>query len=78
MSLVAVAEADYVTVPLDMEDPAEDLTTEQRDKFLRDLEENMREAAKKFDFEKAAQIRDRIKTLKAGASYDDIGSRRSG
>jgi excinuclease UvrABC nuclease subunit len=30
------------------------------------LEERMREAARKFEFEKAAQLRDRVKGLKMG------------
>ena len=35
MSLVAVAEGDYVTVPLEPEDePAVDLTPEQRDRLI--------------------------------------------
>jgi len=64
MSLVRIAEADYVTVPLEPEDPVEEMTPEQRERFMKDLEESMREAAKKFDFKKAAEIRDRIKALK--------------
>jgi excinuclease ABC subunit B len=67
MSLVAVAEADYVTVPMEKEDPVEEMTQEQRDQFITELEERMRESAKKFEFEKAAQLRDRIKALKAAA-----------
>jgi excinuclease ABC subunit B len=65
MSLVAIAEGDYVTVPLEPEEPEEELTPEQRDKFLAELEQQMREAAKKFEFEKAAELRDRIKSLKS-------------
>ena len=53
-----------LTVPLEPEDPAEEMTPEQRDKFIGELEEKMREAAKKFEFEQAAQLRDRIKMLK--------------
>jgi excinuclease ABC subunit B len=34
-------------------------------RYITELEEKMREAAKKFEFEKAAQMRDRIKALKA-------------
>jgi excinuclease ABC subunit B len=64
MSLVAIAEADYVTIPVEPEDPVEELSPEQRQQFIQQLEERMRDAAKKFDFEKAAQIRDRIKGLK--------------
>ena len=64
MSLVAVAEGDYVTVPLETDEEVESLTPQQRDVFLGELEERMREAARKFEFEKAAQLRDRLKALK--------------
>ena len=37
---------------------------EQRAKFIDELEERMREAARKFEFEKAAQLRDRVKELR--------------
>ena len=63
MSLVATAEADYVTVPLDI--PEEEIATlEQRDALVAELEARMREAARNFEFEKAAQLRDRIRALK--------------
>jgi excinuclease ABC subunit B len=65
MSLVAIAEADYVTVPLESDDEVEQMTPEQRSHFLGELEGRMREAARKFEFEKAAQIRDKIKALRA-------------
>jgi excinuclease ABC subunit B len=65
MSLVAVAEGDYVTVPLESDEEVEALTPEQRFKFIGELEERMRDAARKFEFEKAAQLRDRVKMLKA-------------
>ena len=68
MSLVAVAEGDYVTVDLEADQDVESLTPEQKEKFLADLEEQMREAARKFEFEKAAQLRDRLKSLKAVAA----------
>ncbi|HYW42247.1 MAG TPA: excinuclease ABC subunit UvrB [Bryobacteraceae bacterium] len=68
MSLVAVAEGDYVTVPLEAEEDIDTLTPEQRDRFIGQLEEQMREAARKFEFEKAAQLRDRVKALKIGAA----------
>jgi excinuclease ABC subunit B len=66
MSLVAIAEADYVTVPVDTDEPLEELSPERRESYLAELEEKMREAARKFEFEKAAQIRDRIKAIKVG------------
>jgi excinuclease ABC subunit B len=43
----------------------EGLTPEQRLHFIGELEERMREAARKFEFEQAAQLRDRVKALKA-------------
>jgi len=66
MSLVAVAEGDYVTVPLEADEEVENLTPEQRERFIGELEEKMREAARKFEFEKAAQLRDRVKELRMG------------
>jgi excinuclease ABC subunit B len=39
-------------------------TQEELDKYIAKLEEQMREAAKKFDFEKAAKLRDMIKDLR--------------
>ncbi len=64
MSLVAVAEGDYVTVPVEADEDVDQMSTEQRAKFMTELEERMREAARKFEFEKAAQLRDRIKELR--------------
>ncbi len=65
MSLLAVAEGDYVTVSAEADEPAEDLSPEAREKALAELETNMRDAARRFEFEKAAQLRDRIKAMKA-------------
>ena len=63
MSLVATVEGDYFTVPLEASE--EEVTTlEQRDALVADLETRMREAARNFEFEKAAQLRDRIRALK--------------
>ncbi len=73
MSLVRIAEGDYVTVAVEPEDPAEELTPEQREKFIAELEENMRDAAKKFEFEKAARMRDRIKMLKSFDIHEETG-----
>ena len=71
MSLVAIAEGDYVTIPIEPEDPVDVMTPEQRERFISELEESMRDAAKKFEFEKAAQIRDRIKALKSPGLYEE-------
>jgi excinuclease ABC subunit B len=64
MSLVRVAEGDYVTVPLESGEEVDDLTPGQRARFISELEERMREAARKFEFEKAAHLRDRVKALR--------------
>jgi excinuclease ABC subunit B len=71
MSLVAIAEGDYVTVPVEPEDPIEEMAPEQREKFIGELEASMRDAAKKFEFEKAAELRDRIKMLKSLGVYEE-------
>ena len=65
MSLVRIAEADYVTVDVEPESPVEEMTPADRERLLAELEKQMREFAKKFEFEKAAQIRDRIKAIKS-------------
>jgi len=65
MTLVAIAEGDYVTVPVSPEESEDDLTPESREKLLNDLEERMRDAARKFEFEEAARIRDKIKRIRA-------------
>ncbi len=67
MNLVHLAESDYVTIPLEEEQPDEVdlLTADQREKHLADIEQKMREAAKNFEFEKAAQLRDRLKALRS-------------
>jgi excinuclease ABC subunit B len=69
-SLVAIAEADYVTVPVEPDTAVEELTREQRTHLMEELEKQMREAAKKFDFERAAHMRDRLKALKASEVYE--------
>jgi excinuclease ABC subunit B len=67
MSLVAIAEGDYVTVPIEDERESADLTPEERNRLIGELEEKMREAARKFEFERAAQLRDRVKALREPA-----------
>jgi len=63
MRLAAISEADYVTVPAD--DPVpENITTEQElRQAIAQLETQMREAAKVFEFERAAALRDRLRAL---------------
>ena len=62
MALASIVAADYVTVPIESDDD-EAVTTDQLTALIQTLETRMREAAKQFEFEKAAQLRDRIKGL---------------
>jgi excinuclease ABC subunit B len=67
MALASIVEADYVTVPVEPVDE-EAVSGDQLEELIRNLESQMREAAKQFEFEKAAQLRDRIKGLKEKAA----------
>jgi excinuclease ABC subunit B len=78
MVLVAVAEGDYVTVPLEDSELAGEVPPEQLERYLAELEEKMREAARKFDFKLAAQYRDRLKELKTGAVLAGVESTAGG
>jgi excinuclease ABC subunit B len=64
--LSSVYEADYVGVPEIEETPEERYRSiDEIEKEIRVLEKTMREAAKALEFERAAQIRDRIKNLRS-------------
>ncbi len=79
MSLVALAEGDYVTIPLDEETDSDvDLSADQKESLIAELEVKMREAAKAFEFEKAAQFRDRLKALKISGVYEQPAVTRVG
>jgi excinuclease ABC subunit B len=62
-TLVTAYEADYFKMPLNI-DEFEEYTPERLAETIARLEHEMREAAKKFDFERAAELRDKIKYLK--------------
>ena len=59
-----MAEADYLTIPVAAEAQAAYERPEALETTIRQLEEEMKTAAKLLEFEKAAQLRDRIKALK--------------
>ena len=64
MQLARIVEADYITVPAD-DVPIGDITNEHElQQAIVQLEAQMREAAKNFEFERAASLRDRIRALK--------------
>ena len=62
-TLVTAYEADYFKVPLDLEE-YEEYSAEKIGETINQLERDMREAAKRFEFERAAELRDRIKYLR--------------
>jgi excinuclease ABC subunit B len=62
-TLVTAYEADYFKVPLDLEE-YEEYSAEKIDETINQLERQMREHAKRFEFERAAELRDRIKYLR--------------
>jgi excinuclease ABC subunit B len=62
-TLVTAYEADYFKVPLNL-DEYDEYTRENLDATIERLEHEMREAARRFEFERAAELRDRIKYLK--------------
>lgn len=62
--LSSVYEADYFTVPTVMEKGKEYIPSSEMPKLLSKMEKEMKAAAKNMEFERAAEIRDRIKKLK--------------
>jgi len=68
MELAKIVEADYVSIPLDAGELDTAVATARTEvevaELIASLEAQMREAAKKFEFEKAAQLRDRIRSIK--------------
>jgi len=60
---MAVVEADWVTVPLAADEGAE-YRPEEIPRIVEELEREMKRAAEEMEFEKAAQLRDRIQGLK--------------
>ncbi len=65
MTLARIIEADYTDLTGDqVEGIPEFKTQEDLDTYIRKLESDMRESAKRFEFEKAAKLRDTIKELR--------------
>jgi excinuclease ABC subunit B len=65
MSLARIIEADYTDLTGDeAEGMPEFKSQEELDAYIVKLESDMREAAKRFEFEKAAKLRDTIKELR--------------
>jgi excinuclease ABC subunit B len=65
MSLASIVEADYADLASTESDSIPEFKSqEDLDAFIAKLEAEMRENAKRFEFEKAAKLRDRIKELR--------------
>lgn len=62
-TLVTAYEADYFKIPLDIDD-IEEYSKENLKETIARLEAEMRDAARKMEFEKAAEVRDRVKYLR--------------
>ena len=63
MKLAAIVEADYITVPTEDLLPEKIHSQDELRQVIAQLETQMREAAKKFEFERAAGLRDKIRAL---------------
>ena len=64
MSLVHILKAEYADLTSQDDALPEFNTQQELDNYIGKLESDMREAAKKFEFEKAAKLRDNIKDLR--------------
>jgi len=61
--LSSLAEKDYVTVDIEEEEPLTDVHPSEMPKLIEQLTREMFEAARDLEFEKAAQLRDRIRDI---------------
>jgi excinuclease ABC subunit B len=64
MSLAQILKAEYADMTEQDETTPEFSSQQELNAFVVKLESDMREAAKKFEFEKAAKLRDRVKELR--------------
>ena len=64
MSLAQILKAEYADLTEQDESLPDFHTQQQLDAYIANVESDMREAAKKFEFEKAAKLRDRVKELR--------------
>ena len=62
--LAGIAESDYVDVTQASEGLPNFKSQEELDAYIAGMEADMREAAKKFEFEKAAKLRDTVRDLR--------------
>jgi excinuclease ABC subunit B len=62
--LLKIYEGDYYEMPAVTEEPGEYASLEELEKEIRRLEKEMRDAAKEFEFERAAVLRDQVRRLR--------------
>jgi excinuclease ABC subunit B len=65
MSLAGIAEADYVDLTQEVDGVPDFKSQEELDAYIGKMENDMREAAKRFEFEKAAKLRDAVRELRS-------------
>ena len=65
MTLARIVDADYVDVPAAEEPESIPQSREECEALIARLEQQMKQAAQAFEFEKAAKLRDRIRAIKA-------------
>ncbi len=70
--LVRIYEGDYCEMPAVAEEAPQYSSAEELEKEISRLEQEMRSAAKEFEFERAASLRDQVKKLKK-AALDFLG-----
>jgi len=69
--LIEVYEADYATVPKLTPEEIADMAVTPADlpRVMAEVRQSMREAAEALDFERAAELRDRLRVLEGGAPF---------
>jgi len=72
MSLARIVEADYLPVPAEEDIAQVPTSAGEMQQLLERLDRQMKEAAKVFEFEKAAKLRDRIKALKTRDLFGSV------
>jgi excinuclease ABC subunit B len=63
--MARIYEGDYYEIPTAAEEENAYNSADEMEAEIRRLEKEMRDAAKEFEFEKAAALRDRMKKLKS-------------
>ena len=64
MGLAGILKADYADLTDEAEGVPDFVSQAELDVYIAKLESDMRESAKKFEFEKAARLRDTVKELR--------------